>query len=78
MLQANHPGDGQTEPYACSSTTGLNWAYGTEVPVDSVEVLNPTSPVATAEAFLDCLLRDGQRPAVTGGSDAHWASTVAL
>ena len=76
VLQANHPGDGQTEPYACGGTRGLDWEYGAAVEVDSVEVLNPTSPVRTADALLDCLIAAGQRPAVTGGSDSHWAATV--
>jgi hypothetical protein len=76
VLQANHPGDGQTEPYTCGAAAGLHWSYGTAVEVDSVEVLNPTSPVRTAEALLDCLLDAGQTPAVTGGSDSHWAAAT--
>ena len=60
------------------AATGLHWEYGTAVDVDSVEVLNPTAPVSTAERFLDCLLAKGFTPAVTGGSDSHWASTVAV
>jgi hypothetical protein len=82
-VQANHPGDGQDVPFGgCDAIgtddAGLDWQYGYDVPVDSVEVLNPTAPALTAEALLDCLLDHGLTPAVTGGSDAHWAATAAL
>lgn len=78
LLQANHPGDGQNDAFpGCASVgtgEGLDWKYGYDVPVDTVEVLNPTSPARTAEAFLDCLLGRGLRVGVTGGSDSHWAA----
>lgn len=79
ILQANHPGYDQTTAYpGCDSSEGLHWQYGTAVDVDSVEVLNPTSPASTAERLLDCLIAKGFTPAVTGGSDSHWATTVAV
>ena len=81
VLQANHPGYDQSTPFAsCASAAtgeGLHWKYGYDVPPDTVEVWNPTTLVRTSEAFYDCLLQRGERPALTAGSDSHWASIVA-
>ena len=82
VLQANHPGYDQDTPFAsCASAVtgeGLHWKYGYDVVPDSVEVWNPTTLVRTSEAFYDCLLQRGERPALTAGSDSHWASTAAV
>lgn len=81
VLQANHPGYDQTEAFpgcdSYGSGTGLHWKYGFDVEPDTVELLNPTSPALVAEQALDCLLARGATPAVTGGSDSHWASIMA-
>jgi hypothetical protein len=87
IFQANHPADGLTyrlDPN-CSNMGGLNWAYGFDVPVDSVEVWNighitqPPLPAATsnedAAIYWECWLNRGAHVAATGGSDSHWLST---
>ena len=75
VLQANHAGYDQDTPFAsCASAVtgaGLHWKYGYDVAPDSVEVWNPTALVHTSEAFYDCLLQRGERPALTAGSDSH-------
>jgi hypothetical protein len=79
VLQANHPGYDQETPFASCATPGkgLHWKYGYEVAPDTVEVWNPTTLVRTSEAFYDCLLQRGERPALTAGSDSHWAAIAA-
>jgi hypothetical protein len=87
IFQANHPADGLTyklDP-ACSNMSGLNWQYGFDVPVDSVEVWNishltqPPLPASTsnedAATYWECWLNRGAKVAATGGSDSHWLST---
>ena len=74
VFQANHPSD----PL---------WAYGYEVPVDSVEVWNlpwpyqPPLPSADdndyAVSYWEGWLDRGAHVAATGGSDSHWLSTTA-
>src|SRR3712207_5463347 len=74
-LQANHPGYRADQPFSsCADTAALDWSYGYDVVPDAIEVVNPTAPVATAEAYLECWLQRGARPAVTGGSDNHWVT----
>lgn len=77
-FQINHPVEGGE----------LDWALGHDVVPDTVEVWNisrlyqPPLPSASDndagvrfwEAFLDA----GHHVAATGGSDSHWASTVAI
>lgn len=87
IFQANHPADGLTyrlDPN-CTDTSGLNWQYGFDVPVDSVEVWNighiiqPPLPAGTsnedAAIYWECWLNRGAHVAATGGSDSHWLST---
>jgi hypothetical protein len=78
-LQANHPGYRQEQEFTgCGDVAALDWEYGYEVRPDAIEAWNPTAPVQTALAFLDCWLARGARVAVTGGSDSHWASVEAV
>jgi hypothetical protein len=67
------------------STQGPSWRYGEGVGgFDAVEVYNgpwaydspfpAASNNADALAFYEGLLARGERPAVVGGSDSHWAS----
>jgi hypothetical protein len=78
VLQANHPGYTTDTPFAScdQDPQTLHWRYGYDVPVDSIEVWNPTASVQDAEAYLECWLARGGRPAVTGGGDSHWKSTL--
>ena len=72
LLQANHPSD----PV---------WAYGYDVPVDSVEVWNlprfyqPPMPASSdndhALAYWEGWLDRGAHVTATGGSDSHWKAT---
>ena len=90
VFQANHPADGLTEELEtdCSNADKLNWGYGFDIPVDSVEVWNiswhlqPPLPAMTsnedAATYWECWLQRGARVAATGGSDSHWLSTSAV
>src|SRR3954466_2103577 len=74
LLQANHPNDPR-------------WAYGYDVPVDTVEVWNlpwyyqPPAPASSnntwALHYWEGWLDRGAHVAATGGSDSHWVSTTA-
>jgi hypothetical protein len=78
VFQINHPREGGE----------VDWALGHEVVPDAVEVWNisrlyqPPFPSASdndaAVAFWEGFLDAGHRVAATGGSDSHWATTVAI
>ena len=78
VFQINHPWEGGEE----------NWPAEQDVVPDSVEVWNiarlyqPPFPSASdndaAVRFWEDLLDAGHQVAATGGSDSHWASTVAI
>lgn len=79
VFQANHPADRIESVFAsCSDTAVLDWAYGYDVRPDTIEVWNPTSSTAFAEAYWECWLERGERIAATGGSDSHWAALSAV
>ena len=74
LLQANHPSDPR-------------WAYGYDVPVDTVEVWNlprfyqPPMPSSSdndwALGYWEGWLDRGAHVTATGGSDSHWRATDA-
>ena len=79
-FQVNHPAEGSTDfPH------DTDWDYGYDIPPDTVEVWNisrlwqPPMPSASsnddAVRYWEGWLDRGYRPAATGGSDSHWAST---
>jgi hypothetical protein len=78
VFQINHPREGGE----------ADWAPGHDVVPDAVEVWNisrlyqPPLPSASdndaALAFWEGFLDAGEHVAATGGSDSHWASTVAV
>jgi predicted metal-dependent phosphoesterase TrpH len=75
VFQINHPGYRSGEALErCENADKLNWRYGLRLAPDAVEVLNPTAAVAVAERFAECLLAQGMRFALTGGSDSHFAA----
>lgn len=76
-LQVNHPGN-QTEQRfeGCEDTAVLDWEYGYDVQPDTIEIVNPTSPVQVAERLWECWLGRGARVGATGGSDSHYAWTA--
>lgn len=78
VFQANHPAYRIESNFGGCDAAPLHWRYGFEVRPDTVEVWNPTAPMVEAERYLDCWLERGERVGVTGGSDAHWASTQAV
>lgn len=89
LFQANHPVDGLDRKLtSCRDISGIQWGYGFNVRVDSVEVWNlghylqPPLPSSLSnddsEFYWECMLNKGWRVAATGGSDSHWMSTVAV
>jgi predicted metal-dependent phosphoesterase TrpH len=89
LFQANHPSDKLEHSMAsCRDTGDLNWRYGYDVRVDSVEVWNyshllqPPLPAQNSNAdsifYWECMLNRGWRVAATGGSDSHWLAIAAL
>jgi hypothetical protein len=76
-FQVNHPGN-QTEQRfgSCADSAVLDWDYGYDVQPDTIEVVNPTSPVQVAERWWECWLDRGARVGATGGSDSHYAWTA--
>lgn len=88
LLQANHPADGNKQMTSCEDTSSLNWSYGYDVQVDTVEVWNlghylqPPLPASQsnddAVFYWECMLDKGWQVAATGGSDSHWMSTAAF
>jgi hypothetical protein len=88
LLQANHPADDVGRPLtSCSDLHGMMWAYGYDVPVESVEVWNTNHllqkplPASAAnddsDTYWECLLSRGWHVAATGGGDSHWISVAA-
>jgi hypothetical protein len=51
----------------------MHWKYGFAVVPNSLEVWNPTSLLAPAEAYWECWLDRGVRMPATAGSDTHGA-----
>ena len=79
VFQVNHPSGDITERFdSCSDTGALDWEYGYDVQPDTVEVWNVTSSVQFAETYYECWLGRGAHVGLTGGSDSHWLSTVAV
>jgi hypothetical protein len=104
VFQANHPTDPPHDlrervqhptgglpplvPLACDDTSWMDWGYGFDVTVDSVEVWNfshalqPPIPAMSgngdAVRYWECWLQRGDKVAATGGSDSHWLSTSAV
>ncbi len=88
LLQANHPADGiNRELRNCADVSGMQWSYGYQVKVESVEVWNTNHllqrpmPASAANddsvAYWECLLSRGWHVAATGGGDSHWVSVAA-
>lgn len=79
VFQANHPGDDiEVALTDCADETQRHYRLGYDIPIDTVELLNPTAAVQSAEGYLECRLQRGDRVAVTGGSDSHFALTGAI
>ena len=104
VFQANHPTDPPHDlrervqhpagglpplvPLACGDTSWIDWGYGFDVAVDSVEVWNfshalqPPTPAMSgngdAVRYWECWLQRGDKVAATGGSDSHWLSISAV
>lgn len=79
VFQVNHPGDDIEAAFTdCDDVAQRHWKLGYEIPVDTIELLNPTAAVQSAEGYLECRLQRGHRVAVTGGSDSHFALTGAI
>lgn len=76
-FQVNHPGEQAPGTFTfCGDTAVLDWKYGYDVEPDTIELLNPTSPVQVAERWWECWLTRGARVGATGGSDSHYAWTA--
>jgi hypothetical protein len=79
VFQANHPMDGYLRsPVDCNHLDGMHWQYHFDVRPDTVEVWNLSSRTADAEAYYECWLQRGEHVGLTGGSDSHWTSTIAV
>lgn len=89
LLQANHPVDGLDHQLtSCSNVSGIQWGYGFDVHVDTVEVWNlghylqPPLPASLSnddsEFYWECMLNKGWHVAATGGSDSHWMASAAV
>jgi hypothetical protein len=103
VFQANHPTDPPHDlrervqhptgglpplvPLACDDTSWMDWGYGFDVTVDTVEVWNfshylqPPIPAMAGNGdalrYWECWLQLGAKVGATGGSDSHWLSTSA-
>jgi hypothetical protein len=78
IFQANHPSYRidkvpQTCDQMASGGSYMHWKYGFAVVPNSLEVWNPTSLLAPAEAYWECWLERGVKMPATAGSDTHGA-----
>ena len=86
VFQANHPAPGLIGEFACDQPENLNWEYGYDVRLDTIEVWNepyvmqPPFPSGSSNEdsvrYWECWLQRGAHVGATGGSDSHWMSTV--